>query len=128
MSISITLPAPPPSTAKVRDNGTGSGSICAKGTASAAGHGARVQASAKIYSVNDAVPNTPPADAITINFTDLNNDWTFDGQNEIPGAQCAAAPGSASNKLAVWVKYADNFMELVTQIFNGVCSTGTDCS
>jgi hypothetical protein len=124
--IAITLPAAPPLTANVRVGAVpNQGSICATGTTS----NPVIQVWAQIYNVGETPPSLPPAGAVTIQYLAGSTSWSFQGgaANEIPNAKCAASPGYVQNQLAVWVKYMDGNFDLTTQLFDGVCSTTSDC-
>jgi hypothetical protein len=124
--IAITLPAAPPPTTNVRVGAVANqGSICAKGTTS----DPVIQVWAQIYNVGDTPPSVPPTGAVTVLYPGGSTSWSFEGgaANEIPNAKCAASPSYVPNQLAIWVKYPDGTIELHTQLFNGVCSTTSDC-
>jgi hypothetical protein len=123
--IDIPLAAQP---AKVKVSGTVQ-TICAKGEASRSGGVYPIAIWAKIYqTVPTPIPTSPPAGS-TQGTVSSDDQWSFTGIQEIPGATSAAQSPYPTNYLFVWAQYDDHLQpyDVSETNFLGQASDKTDC-
>jgi hypothetical protein len=115
--------------AKVRVNG-GVQTICAEGTASMPGNVYPNKVWAMLYQTEPIPSLMGPPPGATQGTITSNDQWSFTGGQEIPGASSSGSSPYPKNWIVIWAEY-DGMMtsyDTAVAVFYGLASTGTDCS